>query len=83
MPTRKHLIFGDRRDPREELAEVFNAPVPTSGGIQPEALSWAMETLDRAEVSGEVEAIRRVRQAEPRLGLRSATYLVRRALAKS
>lgn len=74
-------LFGDRRDPREELAEIFGTAVPASGEVQPEALEWARAQVD-VEATTELEAIRVLRAAEPRLGLKSATYLAQRVLAR-
>ncbi len=76
-----HLLFGDNRDPRVELGEIFGVGVPDSGEVQPEALAWAHTVVD-PENSNEVKAIRDLRRAEPRLGLKSATYLARRLFAK-
>lgn len=73
-------LFGDHRDPREELAEIFGAAVPKSGDIQPEALGWARDQVDAGTVS-QVEAVKTLREAEPRLGLKSATYLAERLFA--
>ncbi len=76
----QHLLTGDDRDPRIELGEIFGVSVPTHGGVQPEALAWARTIVDPASVSM-VEAIRQLRQAQPKLGLKSATYLANRLYA--
>ena len=75
----KRLLVGDHRDPRIELGEIFGAAAPAHD-VLPEALAWARRVVDPAEV-GEVEAIRKLRQAEPKLGLRSAAYLANRLFA--
>ncbi len=80
MANFNHLLFGDNRDPRVELGEIFGVGVPQSGNIQPEALAWARTIVDPTN-SNEVQAIRDLRRTEPRLGLKSATYLARRLLA--
>ncbi|MFN8047937.1 MAG: hypothetical protein U0P48_05080 [Ancrocorticia sp.] len=81
MANFNHLLFGDNRDPRVELGEIFGVGVPDSGDIQPEALAWARTVVDPTN-SNEVKAIHDLRQAEPRLGLKSATYLARRLFAQ-
>lgn len=81
MASLEHLLFGDSRDPREELAEIFDVPVPKHAGVQPEALAWARTVIDPA-ATDEVAAIAALRDAEPRLGLKSATYLVQRVYAQ-
>lgn len=80
MGKAKRLLTGDERDPRIELGEIFGVGVPDHGGVQPEALAWARAIVDPDAMS-EVEAIRRLRQAEPQLGLKSATYLAGRLFA--
>ncbi|QCV87781.1 hypothetical protein FEZ32_04820 [Acidipropionibacterium jensenii] len=72
--------FGDHRDPREELSTIFGVDIPASGNVQPEALEWACGVVD-VSVMSQVEAIKVLREAEPRLGLRSARYLVQRVFA--
>ncbi len=73
-------IFGDKRDPRQELADILGTSVPSGGDVQPEALEWARSQVD-ADAMTEVEAIKALRDAEPRLGLKSATYLAQRVFA--
>lgn len=73
-------LFGDHRDPREELATIFDAAIPASGDAQPEALEWARSRIDTGAMS-QLEAIKVLREAEPRLGLKTATYLVTRVFA--
>ena len=80
MANFNHLLFGDNRDPRVELGEIFGVDVPDSGEVQPEALAWARTVVDPTN-SNQVEAIRELRRAEPRLGLKSTTYLARRLFA--
>ncbi|PJJ55428.1 hypothetical protein [Compostimonas suwonensis] len=82
MPEFERLLFGDRRDPRDELAAIFDAAVPTGGEIQPAALAWARGILAEQPAGVDVvEAIALLRRAEPRLGLKSARYLAERAAA--
>ena len=76
----ERLLTGDDRDPRIELGEIFGVGVPSHGDVQPEALAWARTIVDPAGVS-EVEAIRELREAQPDLGLKSATYLADRLFA--
>jgi hypothetical protein len=76
-------IFGDQRDPREELSTIFDVPVPNSGDIQPEPLLWAKARLSEANIQDPVAAIRELRRAEPRLSLKTATYLAERATASN
>lgn len=76
----ERLLSGDDRDPRVELGEIFGVGVPAHGDVQPEALAWAKTVVDPSAVS-EVEAIRKLRQAQPKLGLKSATYLANRLFA--
>lgn len=74
----RRLILGDDRDPRIELSEIFEQPVSGAGAPR-RAVEWATHVLDRAEidpVARPVTAIRALRDAERRLGLKSATYLV-------
>lgn len=73
----RRLLFGDHRDPRRVLAEEFGAPVPESGTPPREALQWARETLDAAQVDAsqdQVGAIRVLRR-EKDLGLSTTKYL--------
>lgn len=80
MVSIKRLFLGDARDPREELGEIFDVPVPAHGDLQPEALAWAHTIIDPVSMS-EHEAIHELRKAEPKLGLKSATYLAGRVFA--
>lgn len=59
---------------------IVGTAIPTSGDVQPEALEWARGRIDVGAMSL-VEAIKVLRQEEPRLGLKSATYLVKRVFA--
>lgn len=80
MQEWERQLFGDHRDPREELSTIFGVDIPASGVVQPEALEWARGVVD-VSVMSQVEAIKVLREAEPRLGLRSARYLVQRVFA--
>lgn len=68
MTDAARLAFGDHRDPREELDQLFT---------DESATDWARGVLDRADIPTDstVRAIAELRKAEPRLGLKSATYL--------
>lgn len=81
MPDLKSLVFGDHEDPRRQLAEIFGWPVPVSGSAQPEAVAWAQQVLADGAVAPTdvVEAVAALRRAEPRLRLKTATYLAQRA----
>lgn len=73
-------FFGDRVDPRIRLQRIFGGAV-TGGAPPAPALDWAQALL--VDVSGdgaEVRAVARLRQAEPRLTLRAASYLAAHAL---
>lgn len=73
----QRLLLGDHRDPREELAEIFGAAIPHSGDTQPEALDWARNQLG-SDREDQLEAVKKLREAEPRLSLKTATYLAER-----
>lgn len=78
------LVFGDHEDPRRRLAELFGGDIPASGQPPEPALAWAVELLRGEEgrgVTTELEAIGLLRDAEPRLGLKPATFLAKHALA--
>ena len=75
----RRFLFGNKEDPRKELAEIFSGQVPSGGGAPPEALKWARGVLRRHSAGTEAEAIRVLRKAEPRLSLKSAVYLVKQA----
>ena len=72
-----HTMFGDHRNPTIELSEIFGAPGETTGTALDAATTWARDVLRNAGVDPEkqVTAIATLRAAEPRLGLRSATFL--------
>ncbi|MBZ4486538.1 hypothetical protein LQ938_06840 [Microbacterium sp. cx-55] len=69
------LVFGDRRDPRKAIAEIF--PDLDSCASEARALAWAGTRLRSADVDpiDEVRSIAVLREAEPRLGLKAARYL--------
>lgn len=74
------LIFGDHRDPREELAELFNTSVPESGSPPPEAVAWGREVLTRAGVNPSTDPLlanKALRDNCSDLGLKTSTYLVK------
>lgn len=76
-PNVSRLIAGDRRDPRVVLEEVTGT-ASKSGSPPADALEWGRAVLAAEGVDAlvsPVEAIRALREAEPRLGLRTAKYL--------
>lgn len=78
MGKLNRLVFGDRRDPRQVLAEEFEVPVPTSGSPPQEALRWAQQTLAAMQIDASrdpLSAIRALRQRK-NLGLPTTRYLV-------
>lgn len=70
-------LFGDHRNPTAELNEIFEAHGTTTGARLDEAVTWARGVLEDAAVdpAKQVGAIAALRAAEPRLGLKSATFL--------
>lgn len=75
----KELIFGDSRDLRQVLKEIFGG-VSTSGSPTVEACGWANSQLKTARidpVSDPMGAVRFLRRQEPRLRLKPAMYLVK------
>jgi hypothetical protein len=75
----KELIFGDRRDPRHVLEELFGGTAPEDSAPE-EAKAWARERLADAGVDPAAEtvrAVRTLREQEPKLSLLPATYLVK------
>lgn len=75
MPNASRLAFGDHRDPREEIDALFATPDSQDGDRR--AADWAHGVVERAGIpaGSTVEVIAALRTAEPRLGLKSATYL--------
>lgn len=74
----RELLLGDRRDPRRVLDDLLGG-TSTSGSPSDEARSWAHAHLARAGIDpakDPMQAVRLLRQREPRLPLRPATYLV-------
>lgn len=78
------LLVGDREDPRQRLSALFGGEVPGTGQPPPPALEWARGVLaaQPGPVS-EVEAVRLLRGAEPRLGLKPAQFLAKHAVRSS
>lgn len=72
-----HTMFGDHRNPTIELNEIFGAESETTGTALDAAVIWARGVLENAGVdpTKQVTAIATLRAAEPRLGLKSATFL--------
>ncbi|MFT4135831.1 hypothetical protein [Microbacterium sp.] len=78
------LVFGDREDPRKRLAELFGGDVPEAAQPPQPAMDWAADLLRGTagrQITTQLEAIRLFRAAEPRLGLKPATFLAKNALA--
>lgn len=78
-------LFGDAEDPRERLRDIFGGDLPQSGQPPYPALMWAEEV--RAQTpdsrSDSMKLTRALRQAEPRLTLRSATFLAQHTLGQA
>lgn len=78
-------IFGDREDPRKRLQSLFGGALPASGRPPEPALIWALEMLQGAQVqsSGDVMgATKRLREGEPRLTLKAASFLATHAISR-
>lgn len=74
-------IFGDKEDPRVRL-QVLLGGTPPSGGQPPEsALLWATDVLRRTgnTTADVMTQVRDLRDADPRLTLKAATFLARHA----
>jgi hypothetical protein len=74
-------IFGDKEDPRRRIEELFGE----SADPQKTALTWAADTLREAGVdplSSEAAVIACLRKAEPKLTLKTASYLVSRIVSR-
>lgn len=77
-------IFGDREDPRVRLHALFGGAIPAGGQPPAPALAWARAVLGRRRHTPSddvVTTVRILREAEPRLTLKSATFLARHTLA--
>ncbi|TQK18233.1 hypothetical protein FBY40_0720 [Microbacterium sp. SLBN-154] len=74
MAKLEKLLWGDRTDPRRELAEIF--PADDASSVV-RAQEWARGVVAKAGVatSDELRVIRALRDAEPRLSLKPARYL--------
>lgn len=70
-------IFGDREDPRKRLQVLFGGEIPTGGQPPAPALIWAHSVVpvDVVAAKDTVAATKFLRDAEPRLTLRAATFL--------
>ena len=74
-------LFGDKVDPRRRLETLFG-DVSISTGPPPAAREWAARTLFESQIdplAAELAAIKVLRDAQPRLTLRSAVFLVKDA----
>ena len=76
MISTSRILFGDHREPTVELTEIFG-PAADQGTAVDRAVRWGEGVLSDASIpsTSEVAAIAALRKAEPRLGLKSATYL--------
>lgn len=76
MADLKKLILGDHDDPRQQLEALFGGH-SESGTPSREALAWGRDVVARAGVdpSDQVASVKAMREAEPRLDLKPATYL--------
>jgi hypothetical protein len=75
-------IFGDKEDPRVRLQAMFGGALPAGGQPPEAAIAWAREVLGRTSPptsSNQVEDIKKLREADSRLTLKSATYLAHHA----
>lgn len=70
-------IFGDREDPRKRLQVLFGGEIPAGGQPPAPALIWAHSVVpvDVVAAKDTVAATKFLRDAEPRLTLRAATFL--------
>lgn len=66
MTKSTRLVFGDHRDPQEELIGLFKT--------LDAAIAWANSQVD-TKAATQLEAIRKLRHAQPALGLKSAPIL--------
>jgi len=76
MPEIKKLLLGDHENPSLELEQLFGNGAIGRSALNA-AIAWGREALDSKGVSPEngLLTIKALRQAEPRLSLRPATYL--------
>jgi hypothetical protein len=74
-------IFGDKEDPRLRTAEIFGSGDGLDDG-QAAAAQWVVETLTSKGIDpkAELAAIAAPRREKPELTLRTAAYLVKRAI---
>lgn len=74
MSKIENLLWGDRGDPRRELAELFPGDEES---VTVRARDWARRVVDEAGVPGddELRVIKALRDAEPRLSLKPARFL--------
>lgn len=78
--SRAAKIFGDKEDPRVRLQVLLGGTPPPSGGQPPEsALLWATDVLRRTgnTTADVMTQVRDLRDADPRLTLKAATFLAR------
>jgi hypothetical protein len=79
-------VFGDREDPRRRLQAIFGGEVPTSAQPPAAALTWARDILARTSQTADRDValvVGELRQAEPRLTLKAATFLAEHLVARS
>jgi hypothetical protein len=77
MSSLNRSAFGDHRDPSDELLDIFGQDADEHPAAVDRAVTWGRGVLAEADVSprSQVSAIAALRRSEPRLGLKSATYL--------
>jgi hypothetical protein len=82
MADLTQLVFGDHRDPSEQLQELFGVTDSTAkvapNSVGP-AIAWGKAIIDAAGVTADRQllTIRTLRDAEPRLDLRPAAHLAK------
>lgn len=76
-------LFGDREDPRKRLQSLFGGDLSAAGQPPEPALVWARSMLRGTQADSPrdvVIATSQLREAEPRLTLKAATFLATHAI---
>ena len=71
------MLFGDRKNPIDDLRSIF---YKTEDPVEA-AMDWGREVLETRDINptkNPMKAIKELREKEPALGLKSATYLVKK-----